>query len=177
MSSLTSYTPTLAKLVGLDGVALYERQRSLVRVGLLEPEGRGPGRGVQATPKAVALLLISALATDRLVDAAVRTRDLAAAVPKNGRCPLTGRTTFLDALTAALSIKFVPFTFDYLEVSHIRTHAALRGRANIGEPKIRSEFIGPNSPRIGRDILTVLEEETLLTIKEDVHAILRRDAR
>jgi hypothetical protein len=67
MNSLKSIIPLLADLVALSEHALYERQRALVRGGLIKGrEGRGPGSGVEATPETVAMLLISVLATDSL---------------------------------------------------------------------------------------------------------------
>jgi hypothetical protein len=67
MNSLKSIIPLLSDLVALSEHALYERQRALVRGGLIKGrEGRGPGSGVEATPETVAMLLISVLATDSL---------------------------------------------------------------------------------------------------------------
>jgi hypothetical protein len=67
MNSLKSIIPLLSDVVALSEHALYERQRALVRGGLIKGrEGRGPGSGVEATPETVAMLLISVLATDSL---------------------------------------------------------------------------------------------------------------
>jgi hypothetical protein len=67
MNSLKSIIPLLADIVALSEHALYERQRALVRGGLIKGrQGRGPGSGVEATPETVAMLLISVLATDSL---------------------------------------------------------------------------------------------------------------
>ena len=65
--SLKSLLPDLAPAFNMTPAALYERQRALVRAGWLSSkEGKGPGSGVQATPRSVSLLLISILATDSL---------------------------------------------------------------------------------------------------------------
>lgn len=81
MNSLKSIIPLLSDILGLSEHALYERQRALVRAGLLKAtEGRGPGSGVKATPEAVAMLIISVLATDNLSDVALMTAALARAV-------------------------------------------------------------------------------------------------
>ncbi|HZL58980.1 MAG TPA: hypothetical protein VFC38_04710 [Stellaceae bacterium] len=103
-SSLKGYTPGLGRLLGVSAAALYERQRALVRGGLLEIEGgRGPGSGVRVTARALALLIISVLATDSLAETASRTRKVAAARPRgHERCPYTGMRTFRDAFDAAL---------------------------------------------------------------------------
>lgn len=103
MASLKGYIPGLARLIGTSPDALYERQRALVRAGLLAPnEGRGPGSGVRATAPSVAMLVLSVLAAERLVDTETRTRALAKAQPQRGRCPYTGMPNFLDAFAAIL---------------------------------------------------------------------------
>jgi hypothetical protein len=58
MQSLRAYCATLARLVESTSAAIYERQRLLVRAGLIDLEGRGPGGGTKATPDNVALLLV-----------------------------------------------------------------------------------------------------------------------
>lgn len=101
--SLKSLIPSLAHELKFSEAALYERQRALVRAGLLHSSGgRGPGSGVRATTDAIALLLISLLATDSLSETADRTKALANLKSVTGRCPLTGKKTFIDAVTAAL---------------------------------------------------------------------------
>ena len=81
--SLRSYLYKLSKLLGLTPIALYERQRELVRAGLLHAEGtRGPGAGVRLSPELVAVLLISVLATDSLSEVAERTREIAGATAR-----------------------------------------------------------------------------------------------
>lgn len=105
-SSLKSYIPALALLLDCSAAALYERQRALVRNGLLGiQEGRGPGTGVHVGPYSVALLLIAVLATDSLSDTAVRARAIAKARPIGPlkTCPLTARSCFEDALAQILS--------------------------------------------------------------------------
>jgi len=63
-TSLKGLIPKLAKAVGMTPAAIYERQRALVHAGLLHPRsGRGPGSGVPADAKSVAILLISLLAS------------------------------------------------------------------------------------------------------------------
>jgi hypothetical protein len=62
--------------------ALYERQRELVRCGLLPVRpGRGPGSGVPLTPETLATFLIGLLATDSLSEIARRTAQLSKAKP------------------------------------------------------------------------------------------------
>ncbi|TWI73634.1 hypothetical protein IQ16_01772 [Bradyrhizobium huanghuaihaiense] len=117
MRSLTSFLPDLVPIFGISEQAIYERQRALVRIGMLAaPKGRGRGSGVEATPGTVARLLVAVLATDNLSDTDERVHKLALApftatdkrASKSGgakwdRCPWTGAQTFVDALAFLLS--------------------------------------------------------------------------
>ena len=70
MIGLKTYLSTLSPLLGQSEEILYERQRALVREGLLESvSGRGPGSGVRADEKALAVFLVSLLAHDILAHA------------------------------------------------------------------------------------------------------------
>jgi hypothetical protein len=103
--SLKAYAPLLAWRLGTTPAALYERQRALVRDGLLDQsEGRGPGSGVQAGPYPVALLLVAVLATDSLSETAEKVRLFAAAKAStvDGLCPLTGEQSFVEAVSRVL---------------------------------------------------------------------------
>jgi hypothetical protein len=103
-ASLKSLTPDLAPLLGITQSALYERQRALERAGLLKAEsGRGPGSGVRATPKAVAALIASALATDSLSEVETEALVLARLRAEDGVCPVTGKRAFGQALSALLA--------------------------------------------------------------------------
>src|ERR1700730_12783503 len=100
---LKGYTPDLAKLLGLTPAALYERQRALVRAGLLDVSvGRGPGSGVRTEAGSIALLLIAALATDSLSETETRTRAIMDAKPAGGEeiCPKTDAKNFFEALAS-----------------------------------------------------------------------------
>jgi DNA-binding IscR family transcriptional regulator len=102
--SLKAFIPVIAKVVDMTPAALYERQRALVRAGLLHSEGgRGPGSGVRATPESMAMLLISLLATGSLSDTETQTKIVASLKSKTKHCPLTGKKTFASALTAVLA--------------------------------------------------------------------------
>jgi hypothetical protein len=68
--SLKGWAPGLAKIFNTTPAAVYERQRALVRAGLIAAgPGRGPGKGVQATPRTIAALLIGMLVTESLTEA------------------------------------------------------------------------------------------------------------
>jgi hypothetical protein len=105
MISLKTYIPNLAYALNLTPAALYERQRVLVREGMLAGSaGYGPGTGVKATPSSVALLIIAALATDSLseIESGSVTK-LASAKSFDGSCALTGAKDFKQALTDILT--------------------------------------------------------------------------
>jgi hypothetical protein len=105
IGSLKAYAPVLAARLGTTPAALYERQRTLVRDGILHhPGGRGPGSGIQLGPYPVALLLVAVLATDSLVETGEKVRILAKAksLADNGICPLTGEATFAEAIARVL---------------------------------------------------------------------------
>ena len=108
MTSLKSLIPALAGILDMKPAAIYERQRALVRAGLLESRpGRGPGSGVPATPHSVAMLIISIAATHSLSEVADQTKIVANLKSASGPCPLTGKKTFGQALTAILASKLV----------------------------------------------------------------------
>ena len=109
MPSLTSLLPRISAPLGLTSAALYERQRALIRIGLLpSPQGRGKGSGAKANPDTVALLIISRLFTDNLSDANDAVRKLANAPFADRRrkaCKWTGARIFRDAVSALLKDK------------------------------------------------------------------------
>src|SRR4051812_41014393 len=96
--SLRVFGEKLASILGSTPDAIYERQRSLVRAGLLELAGRGRKGGTKATPRNIALLLIAFLASDSPVDAGTRAKKLAAMKPFNAPNPYTGESNFLGVL-------------------------------------------------------------------------------
>ncbi|MEH2501557.1 hypothetical protein V1290_000368 [Bradyrhizobium sp. AZCC 1578] len=107
MASLTSFLPKLVPHFEITPAAIYERQRALVRLGLLpRPHGRGRGAGALATPETAALICISLLATDNLSEMDDRITALAHAPIhthyKRKYCRLTGATDFKNALSAIM---------------------------------------------------------------------------
>jgi hypothetical protein len=69
MASLKSFLQGVAPILGVSLPTLYERQRALVRLGVLPPStGAGPGSGVPFTAENFAAILISLLASDSLSD-------------------------------------------------------------------------------------------------------------
>jgi DNA-binding IscR family transcriptional regulator len=103
-TSLKGLISVLAKHVDMTPAALYERQRALVRAGLLQAKpGRGPGSGVRATPESVSMLLISILATGNLSETEERSKLIADLKSETKLCPLTGKKTFATALATVLA--------------------------------------------------------------------------
>jgi len=102
--SLTSFLPFLSSRLGLSVTALYERQRLLVRHGMLpQPVGRGRGSGVAASPASVAKLLLSVLATDSLSESADLALELGnARLGAKARAPFERGDKFGVALQAIL---------------------------------------------------------------------------
>ncbi|WP_156179617.1 hypothetical protein [Bradyrhizobium sp. LTSPM299] len=106
MHSLKSFIPLLPDVLGLSEYALYERQRALVRGGLLTAtKGRGPGSGVKATPENVAMLIISVLATDSLSDVVAHTNEVSKAIRHKSQSAdaLPTVRTFRSAVVHCLS--------------------------------------------------------------------------
>jgi hypothetical protein len=82
MSSLKSFLPWIADAAEISVDSLYERQRELVRHGLLPVRsGRGPGSGVPLTADTLAIFLIGLLSTDNLKEVGPRTLQLCGARP------------------------------------------------------------------------------------------------
>jgi hypothetical protein len=63
---LKAYCAVMADYLGITPLATYERQRTLVRLGVLPDTGPGRNKGVRATPGTVAPLLIAGLFVDNL---------------------------------------------------------------------------------------------------------------
>jgi hypothetical protein len=102
MIGLKTYLSTLSPLLGQSEEMLYERQRALVRQGLLDSVGgRGPGSGVRADESALSPFLISLLAHDILAHSSVA--ELFCDMKNDaGKCPITGAKTFREGLEAVL---------------------------------------------------------------------------
>ena len=169
--SLKGYTPTLAGLLSTTPAALYERQRALVRAGLLDAgDGRGPGSGVRATAPSTALLLLSVLATEHLSETERRVSALAMMRPaRSTRCPFTEMTTFVDAFAVLLSQLAKAALVSEVKVSRTADRAQIlfRDLEDNRKPKI-SEFVGANSKEPAIAVVATLGAQVLLRIAKDV---------
>jgi hypothetical protein len=181
MASLKSLIPELAQALDMKPAAMYERQRALVRARLLEMRpGRGPGSGVLATPKSLAMLLIAILATESLSETEERARvfanlkvsnfvDFGSGKPprKVKQCPITGKRTFFDALTAAFATEDLSSVLGYIRAQRQRFKTSAEigfsgddDRTKIIEFTSRTATIGP----AGVTRLAILGRETLAAI-------------
>jgi hypothetical protein len=109
INSLKASIPLLAKILRLNPHAIYERQRALVRGGVLQSvPGRGPGSGTFFKPEPVGVLLISMLATDSIKDSAEITSAFCnaprASYSSRRQNALGGALTFKAAIVNALTI-------------------------------------------------------------------------
>jgi hypothetical protein len=99
MVSLKSFLPRISGHLRVSPAALYERQRALVRLGILRgEEGRGPGSGVKLSPDALAAIIVSLLLTDNLSEVDERVAVLLKARSRQVR------TTFGKNLSDILSL-------------------------------------------------------------------------
>jgi hypothetical protein len=171
-TSLKAYMPPLARLLGTTPATLYERQRALVRSGLLDAgSGWGPGSGVRTTASSVALLLISVLASDSLTVAETRAGEIVDAAPVgDDQCLLTGMRTFRDALASVLTS--AAQSDRVIEISVSRTAARAKIVYRDGRRTKVSEFIVPGSDEPGLSVVATLASGTLKLIAARVRQIV-----
>ena len=148
MASLASFLSTLSPLLGRSVAALYERQRALVRMGVL-PKASGRGRssgGATATPNTVAWLLVSLLATDHLSEVPRETELLAnAKIDDNVFPPFPSDASFVQAIAHVLANPAVAERITHFQVSRGSPNAGIgwiigKGAdATIGHADFRAE--------------------------------------
>jgi hypothetical protein len=108
MMGLKTYLPQIAPLLGMSAEMAYERQRALVREGMLKLRpGRGPGSGVSADEDSLAVLLISILSHDLLTEAPA-TKVYCELISSQNECPVTGATTLRKTLSTILANPVLP---------------------------------------------------------------------
>jgi hypothetical protein len=177
MTGLKSYVPVLAGYLSMTPDALYERQRKLVRAGLIVgTAGRGPGSGARVTPPVVSLLVIAVLAADDLADIDAVVRKLADQRSDAGRCPLTGNSTFGDALALVFASESIASSVREIKVRRSALHGEIvfqrRGRkawdgSSFGRP--RRAHDDPSRHRL--EIEARLPGEAVQAISKDLAAI------
>lgn len=175
MSSLKGYIPTLARLLSTTPAALYERQRALVRSGLLaQSDGRGPGSGVRATNGSIALLLITILATDSLSETNERTITIGAAKAVDGVCPLTKMPVFSHAIATILTS--AAKSSRVADISVVRTNGIARIRYRERTKLLISEFRATDAKAGDLNIEAALSGLVLQAIAKDVIAMIEGGA-
>ena len=185
--SLKAYAPVLAWRLGTTPAALYERQRTLVRdVILHHPGGRGPGSGVQLVPYQVALLLLAVLATDSLTETGKKVKILAKAksTADNGICPLTGESTFAEAVARVLDPTcdhwrgIVSITVHRTEgIGVISYNEALRSGGSVfAGPKQRGQLGAPTRLRVDATLTRDLIIAIAIDLKKDAETEQRARA-
>ena len=168
-TGLKLYGVALARILGSTPAALYERQRALVRAGLLDAvAGHGPGSGTTTTAGSVALLVLATMASGTLLETESRARSVAAAAPLNAeRCPLTSMKSFQDALAQVFTRKGLSRRVSEVGVSRTADRAWIACRdGNV------SEFVGLRLDEPGMRVTAVLSGESVAQIAADVRAVL-----
>jgi hypothetical protein len=131
--SLQQRLPVLAEILNANRTTLYERQRALVREGLLDAlPGHGRGSGVEATPESIAMLTIGMLSSVNLADAGPLARAFSAAGSISSKCPLTGAKTLHGAVSRILADEALAERVNGLTVRVTAGHAAIGyGTGNV----------------------------------------------
>ena len=185
MASLTSILPQLAPILGFSTAALYERQRALVRLGLLpKPEGRGRGSGADASPETVALLIIAVMATDNLSDSDDRIIRLAHAsfdASAVQKCGLTEAPTFAKAVAAILAAPKKAEALNVIAVTRSDLSAAIyyiKGSRKLTELPRRAFPTDPPrySGMSGKSRTSIFGRESFQANRLEIEARLHRVA-
>lgn len=172
MISLKAFSPVLANVLGTTPAAIYERQRALVRQGLLPtPVGRGRGNGLPASAGTVAMIVIAMMVTDNLSETDDRVRRVAEAEflgkrtrrGPNPRCALTGKRDFKSALVALLRMTEFPPRV-YVEVSRNDLYSVITWFDRTKERVDRSLFGGEASAASHLTVRAYLENGALQSI-------------
>ncbi len=106
-TGLKTFLPKVAERLGVTPAALYEHQRKLMSLNLLEQRGgRGPGSGARLTSKNLATLLLSVLFTENpsQIDNRLLLLCESKALTDEGWCPFTGTSTLRSAVARLLEM-------------------------------------------------------------------------
>lgn len=175
MNSLKAYTLTLARHLGMSPNALYERQRELVRHGLLDVgRKRGPGGGVRTTQESIALLTLSAMASESLVDTARKTKAVAdAQIIETTSGTFVGYRTLLQAFSRVLVQQSLASKAT-LTISRTAPRATLvlRGSHSPFRPEEMFAFGEIAEETAGISVVAILSNTTLKAIARDVRDLL-----
>jgi len=131
---LTKMTEMMSPLFGA-GVTELQRAVRYTREQGFVPLGR-PGRGggsAPATARNVAEIVVALMATDARDRSGLEARRRRLLAPKTGQCLLTGATTLVEAVEAALGSVVIANSIDLVRVGRDSRHAVLEGHAQNGE--------------------------------------------
>jgi hypothetical protein len=104
MLGLKKFLSKLSQALDMSELVLIERQRALLRAGLLDSvAGRGPGSGVRLNAETMATLLTAILATPNLLETIPATRSLLSA--KRDRREIKDYAKVKDTLGGAETFK------------------------------------------------------------------------
>ena len=173
MFSLKAYIPTLAQYLSVSPDALYEKQRTLIRSGLLVPvAGRGPGSGVKVSPVAVSLLTMSVLSTEGLADIDPSVRRLGSARAEKSACSLSGSIEFGQALEIILAQTSMARRITSINVDRPSLQALVNFQSENRKKQMYSKFGEADQSRIFQlEIKVVLPGFAVWCIASDLHDI------
>jgi hypothetical protein len=139
MMSLKAFLPQISRIFNSTPATLYERQRALVRLGVLDAaDGRGPGSGVPLTADNLAALIIALGVTDNLSDTDQRVAKLCGASPAfKSTCPFTDAATFRGALAVVLGSIEKASKIEFLAINRDELSASIgyrSGRRSMHSP-------------------------------------------
>jgi hypothetical protein len=121
--------PVIASILGMPTEALYERQRTLVRLGLLESkEGRGPGSGVRLSAESVGVLIASILVADHPSELNEKVSNLLKLKVHSGRCPLTNAETLGGAVDTCAVVGMQPLIGGKFHLCDVARPSSVRPR-------------------------------------------------
>lgn len=147
MPSLKSFLVAFSAATNISPVALYERQRALVRHGVLIPiAGRGPGSGVELSSYSVATLMIACAAAPSLSDVDGRITEYCEAPSIGKKCPLTEKKTFREAVQKILEDKAIMECVYAISVTHDFPEGTIhfaKARTRMGDGVFRWTKIPP----------------------------------
>jgi hypothetical protein len=174
MKSLKSFLPQISGFLNSTPSSLYERQRQLVRLGILTAEeGHGPGSGVKLSADGVAALLLALLATDNLSDTDDRVRLLLESRPSS-KAKADART-FRQAVAALLSSPQKLRNFrSIVVVRHLRS-GGIYFSGKAGRPFAETWFEPPNPEAYSAAIIATVEirRDVLLPVSLALTAALK----
>jgi hypothetical protein len=165
MSSLKAFLLQLADVIGTTPAALYERQRALVRQGVLRPlVGRGPGSGVKLSADAVAALLISMGAAGSLSEVDSRIIKYCEAQSAIGKCLFTNQKRLRGALAAILTDPNLLGRTGDIVVHHEYPLATIDYRREDGEIELSLFGTTKPLPQSGSKLCSLIRSELLSEI-------------